>query len=367
LMKALTIGNLVAKVPIVQGGMGVGISLSSLASAVANQGGIGVIAAAGIGMDEPDVNKNFLAANIRALKRQIRMAREKTAGILGVNIMVALSDFAELVKASVEEKIDIIFSGAGLPLDLPRFVHESAQTKLVPIVSSAKAFRVICQRWLSQFNRLPDAVVVEGPKAGGHLGFKPGQIDDPAYTLETLTKDVLHEAAVLTKEGGRPIPVIAAGGIYTGADMRRFLDMGADGVQIGTRFVPTVECDASDAFKQSYVRATKDDIGLISSPVGMPGRAIINDFLKRSMAGEKHPARCPYRCIVTCDIKTSPYCIALALHNAKKGNLGHGFAFAGENAHRTTEVSCVKDVIDALISEYHASAPENGASIETSC
>ncbi len=351
-MKELRIGDLVARLPIVQGGMGVGISLSGLASAVANQGGIGVIATAGIGMTEPDFSTNFIEANNRALRDQIRLARKKTTGILGVNIMVALSNFADLAKTAIEEGIDLIFSGAGLPLNLPQYVSETIHTKLVPIVSSGKAVRVLCQRWLQQFNRLPDAIVVEGPKAGGHLGFKPEQINDPKYSLENITKEVLQEVKVFEQSSGRDIPVIAGGGIYTGADIKRFLDLGAAGVQMATRFVPTYECDASDAFKQSYVDAKQEDIGIIQSPVGMPGRAIINDFLLQSKAGQKKPFGCPYHCIITCDYQNSPYCIAMALTNAKKGNWQYGFAFAGENAYRSTKITSVAEVVKDILDEY---------------
>ncbi len=351
-MKELRIDNLVARLPIIQGGMGVGISLSGLASAVANQGGIGVIAAAGIGMTEPDFSTNFLQANLRALREQIRLAKKKTTGILGVNIMVALSNFAELARAAIEEGIDVIFSGAGLPLNLPAYGDEAKKTKLVPIVSSGKAVRVLCQRWLQQFNRLPDAFVVEGPKAGGHLGFKPDQINDPKYQLENITREVLQEVKAFEQLGEKEIPVIAGGGIYTGADIKRFLDLGASGVQMATRFVTTHECDAAEAFKQCYIDATEDDIVIIQSPVGMPGRAIVNDFILKSKAGERKPFGCPYHCIVTCDYKNSPYCIAMALTNAKKGNLKNGFAFAGQNAFRATKITSVREVVESLISEY---------------
>lgn len=354
-MKILKIDNLISRLPIIQGGMGVGISLSGLSSAVANQGGIGVISAAGIGMMEPDFYTNFFQANIRALKNQIRLARRQTDGILGVNIMVAMSNFADMVKAAVEEGIDIIFAGAGLPLDLPKYVLNTIHTKIVPIVSSGKAARIICQRWLQRYNRLPDAIVVEGPKAGGHLGFKLDQINDPAYSLENITKDVIQEANILTQERGTPIPVIAAGGIYTGADIRKFLDLGAAGVQMATRFVTTSECDASLAFKQCYIDAKEENIGIINSPVGMPGRAIINDFIRSSNAGEKKPYKCPYHCLLTCDYKNSPYCIALALTNAKNGNMKYGYAFAGQNAYRATGITSVKEVFEALIKEYKES------------
>ena len=351
-MKDLIIGNLKAKLPIIQGGMGVGISLSGLASAVANQGGIGVIATAGIGMQERGFFKNFEQSNITALIEQIREARRASKGIIGVNIMVALSNFSDMVKTAIDEKIDVIFSGAGLPLSLPGFLKGSKRTKLVPIVSSGKAARIIAQKWMSDYDYVPDAFVVEGPKAGGHLGFKPEQIDNPAYALENLVSDVIKEARVLEAQCGRKIPVIAGGGIYTGEDIYNIMALGADGVQMGTRFVPTVECDASEAFKKSYIDAKQEDIGIIKSPVGLPGRAIINKFLQSSMAGHKKPYSCPYHCITTCQYKDSPYCIALALLNAKKGDFEHGFAFAGQNAYRADAIVSVKEMVDTLKSEF---------------
>jgi nitronate monooxygenase len=190
-LPVLKIGDSVAKIPIIQGGMGVGISLSGLASAVAEEGGIGVIATAGIGMNEPEVYSNPRKANIRALKREIRKAREMTNGILGVNLMVALTDFADTVTTSIEEGIDIIFTGAGLSFNLPEYLKNLATTKLVPIVSSPRAARIICKKWLAKFDCLPDAFVVEGPMAGGHLGFKPEQLDDPDFALEKLVPEVI--------------------------------------------------------------------------------------------------------------------------------------------------------------------------------
>ena len=352
----LHIGDLTASLPIIQGGMGVGVSLSRLASAVANEGGIGVIATAGIGMIEADLFKNFLAANTRALRNEIRRARELSTGILGVNIMVALSNFGELVKTALDEQIDIIFSGAGLPLDLPRFRRGNDRTKLVPIVSSGRAARIVAKRWTERYDYPPDAVVVEGPLAGGHLGFKPEQIGDPAHALTSLLPEVLREIAPFEALARRPIPVIAGGGIYTGADIYRFLQLGAAGVQMATRFVTTHECDAAASFKDAYIRATPEDIVIIKSPVGMPGRAIRNRFLEDVGAGKRMPFTCPYHCIVTCDYLNSPYCIALALINAQRGRMHHGFAFAGENAHRATEIVSVKDLVATLLDEYRAAA-----------
>lgn len=352
-MKELIIGNLKAKLPIIQGGMGVGISLSGLAAAVSNQGGVGVIATAGIGMQERDFRSDFKNSNIRALIDQIRSARSASKGIIGVNIMVALSNFSDMVKTAIDEKIDVIFSGAGLPLGLPGFLNGSKKTKLVPIVSSGKAARIITRKWISDYDYVPDAFVVEGPKAGGHLGFKPEQINNPDYALENLVADVIKEVRPIREQSGKDIPVIAAGGIYTGKDIYNIMKCGADGVQMGTRFVPTVECDASKAFKNSYIDAKQEDIGIIKSPVGLPGRAIINKFLLSTMAGNKKPYSCPYHCISTCQYKDSPYCIALALLNAKKGNFKHGFAFAGQNAYRANSIVSVKDMISSLKSEFN--------------
>lgn len=352
-MKCLKIGELVARLPIIQGGMGVNISLAGLASAVANEGGIGVIATAGIGMFEEDLFTNFLEANNRALRKEIRKARALApGGILGVNIMVALTNYADLARTAIEEKIDIIFSGAGLPLSLPELLKGSRTTKLVPIVSSGRAASLLIKRWLSKSNYAPDAIVVEGPLAGGHLGFRPENIDDPKYALELLIPEVLAAVRPFEESIGRPIPVIAAGGIFTGHDIDKFLEMGAAGVQMATRFVGTEECDSSPVFKQAYVNSRKEDIVIIKSPVGLPGRAIRNRFIDATNAGEKKPFNCPYHCIITCDTKNSPYCIALALANAFKGKMNGGFAFAGANAYRVKEITTVKKLIETLMSEY---------------
>jgi nitronate monooxygenase len=357
-IKGFSIGDLTTKLPIIQGGMGIGISLSGLASAVANEGGIGVIATAGIGILEPDSATNFLAANIRALKKELRKARESTKGILGVNIMVALSNFADMARTSIEEGVDVIFSGAGLPLNLPQFLGENKKTKLVPIVSSARAAGIIFKKWIERYNYIPDAVVVEGPLAGGHLGFKKDQIIDPEYSLENLIPQVIAEVNIFEKKYRKPIPVIAAGGVYTGADIHRFLQLGASGVQMATRFITTDECDASIEFKKTFLDLKQEDLVIIKSPVGLLGRAIKNKFITDVDLGKKKPFRCPYHCITTCDYKNSPYCIALALINACRGKLNHGFAFSGANAYRSTEIVSVKNLFDTLLNEY---AQTNGS------
>ena len=351
-MPELKIGQLISRLPIIQGGMGVGISMSGLASAVANAGGIGVIAGAMVGITEKDVSSDGVAANCRALTREIRTAREKSRGIIGVNIMVALTHFADLVKTAIAEKIDIIFAGAGLPLDLPSFLKSGDRTRLVPIVSSGRAAALICKRWHQRYGYLPDAFVVEGPKAGGHLGFKPEQIDDPVYCLENLVREVVDEMKTVEATYGVKIPVIAAGGVYDGGDIRRFLELGASGVQMGTRFVATHECDADQAFKQSYVNARQEDLMVIKSPVGLPGRALRNHFLEEVAAGIKHPFRCPYHCIKSCNPEKSPYCIGMALAQARLGRLKNGFAFAGANAFRVDKIVSVKELMGSLEESY---------------
>lgn len=355
----LKIGELTAKMPIIQGGMGVGISLSRLASAVANQGGIGVIAAAMIGMKEPDIAKNPVEANLRALRHELIKAREATQGIIGVNIMVALTTFSEMVRTSIENRADIIFSGAGLPMDLPRHLREMCdqkkedfRTKLVPIVSSARAASVIAKKWMSRFDYVPDAFVVEGPKAGGHLGFKPEEITDPGHSLETLIPQVVEAVKAFEDKAGRAIPVIAAGGVYTGADIRDFLRLGAAGVQMGTRFVATHECDADERFKQSYIEARTEDITIIKSPVGMPGRALRNSFVESMREGCKKPFKCVFHCVSTCEQEKTPYCIAAALINAMKGNLERGFAFCGSNVARIDSIISVRELMESLQKEF---------------
>ena len=352
IMKSFKIGDLTVNIPVIQGGMGIGISLSGLASAVANEGGVGVISAVGIGMFDKDYARDFIGANIRALQREIKAAREKTRGIIGVNIMVALTNFSDLVKTSIAEKADIIFSGAGLPLNLPSFLTKDSNTKLVPIVSSGRAAQLICKKWKEVYDYLPDAIVVEGPKAGGHLGFKREQLDDPQFELEKLVPEVISHVRPFEEKYNASIPVIAAGGIYSGADVKRIMDLGAAGVQLGTRFVTTHECDASDDFKQSYIKAVESDIQIIQSPVGMPGRAIKNEFIEKINRGEKRPLKCPYKCLKTCDVEKTPYCIFVALLSAMKGNFFSGYAFAGANAWKCSKIISVKETFEALRQEF---------------
>ena len=361
---SLTLGNISIPLPIIQGGMGIGVSLNNLASAVALEGGIGVIAGALIGFNEKDISRRPEEADCRALTSEIRSARAKSqgaAGLLGVNIMVALVNFAALVRTALAEKIDVIFSGAGLPTDLPAYLREAAekaqeeiQTKLAPIVSSARAAGLVARKWLANYNLAPDMVVLEGPQAGGHLGFKRDQIEAEDQHLRRLLPEVLEALKPFEDKCGRAIPVLAGGGVYTGADILEVLNMGAAGVQMGTRFVTTWECDASLAFKKAYLKATEEDQMIINSPVGMPGRAIRSRFLEDMENGLKRPGGCIYHCIKTCDPASTPYCISLALVNAQRGLLDRGFAFAGANVGRVDDIVSVKTLINTLRDEYEA-------------
>jgi nitronate monooxygenase len=351
-MKPFYIGGLKIPVPIIQGGMGIGISLSGLASAVANKGGIGVISSVAIGLIDNKSNSRYRQANIDVLRNEIRKAREQTKGILGVNIMSVLSDFSDMVKTSLEEKIDIIFAGAGLPLDLPGYLGKGSKTKLVPIVSSGRAASIISTKWKQNYDYLPDAFVVEGPLAGGHLGFKAEALSNESNKLEQLLADVLNVTREIREKYKINIPVIAAGGIYSGKDIFNIMKRGASGVQLGTRFVATEECDASDEFKNAFIEANKANIKIIKSPVGLPGRTIFNNFLKEAYEGKRKPQSCNYHCIKSCNPKTTLYCIAKALHSAYMGNLKDGFAFTGANAGLVKKISTVGKVFTDLKNEY---------------
>jgi NAD(P)H-dependent flavin oxidoreductase YrpB (nitropropane dioxygenase family) len=350
MIKSFFLGNKEINLPVIQGGMGVGISLSGLASAVANEGGIGVISSAGLGLLYKQTPADYLKDSIWGLKEELRKARELTKGIVGVNIMVALSNFADMVRTSIAEKADVIFSGAGLPLDLPSYLTPNSKTLLVPIVSSARAAKIICQKWQANYNYLPDALVVEGPKAGGHLGFKKEQIEDENHSLECLIPEVVTITSRYSNE--KVIPVIAAGGISTGEDILRFMELGATGVQIGSLFVPTDECDASPVFKQVYIDSLQKDTMIIQSPVGMPGRALDGGFIRSANEGNQRPKGCPFHCIKTCDYTKSPYCIIMALYNAAKGNMDKGYVFAGANAYLAEKISSVKEVVQKLKEEF---------------
>ena len=343
----LKIGNLEINPPIIQGGMGVRVSGSRLASAVANEGCAGIIASVGLGAFEDETASKFAEVNNQALRAEIRKARSLSNGVIGVNVMVVLSNYEDLVKVCVEEKVDMIISGAGLPLDLPKQTAGSG-IKLIPIVSSARAFSIIYRKWKQNYNKIPDGVVLEGPMAGGHLGFSFDDIvNEKTPSLEYLVKELVDYVATLEET----IPVIAAGGIFDGEDIARFLKIGASGVQMATRFVCTHECDVHEDFKQAYITAKKEDVTVIHSPVGLPGRVILNEFTQRVTQGETIPFRCPHHCLRSCNPRTAPFCIARVLADASKGRLQNAFVFAGSNAYRCTEIVSVKTLVNQLKEE----------------
>ncbi|SMC26217.1 NAD(P)H-dependent flavin oxidoreductase YrpB, nitropropane dioxygenase family [Clostridium acidisoli DSM 12555] len=346
----LVIGDLKAEIPIVQGGMGVGISRSRLAGAVANCKGVGIISSVQIGFDEPDFDTNTEEANERALRKHIRKAKEISPnGIIGLNIMVAVNNYNTTAKIAVEEGIDIIISGAGLPMTLPGLV-EGSKTKIAPIVSSGKAAKVICKMWDKKHNRIPDLVVVEGPEAGGHLGYSLDELKDGKLKLLQIVKDVIEAVKPFEEKHNKKIPVIAAGGIYTGEEIAECLKVGAAGVQMATRFIATEECDASLEYKMEYLKCKKEDIEIVVSPVGMPGRAIKNTFINRIKQNNEKIDKC-YNCLKPCNPKDTPYCISKALINSVKGNVNDGLLFTGANGYRLDKIVKVKELIDELVSD----------------
>ncbi len=342
------IGDLTAKIPVIQGGMGVGISLSRLAGSVAACGGVGVISTAQIGWREPDFRGHPFEANYRAIGKELQKAREiAEGGIIGVNIMVATQRYEEYVKTAVKAGVDLIISGAGLPIDLPKYV-EGTKTKIAPIVSSLKSLNVICRMWERKYKKAPDLVVIEGPKAGGHLGFSREELDtftDESY--DGVIRSIIETVKEYGEKFSKKIPVVVAGGIYDRADMDHALSLGADGVQMGTRFVTTEECDAAPEYKQAYIRAEKEDICIVQSPVGMPGRAIKNAFMDRVKTEKCRIEHC-YHCIVTCRPAEIPYCITQALVNAAEGRVEDALLFCGSNACRSHKIEKVEDIMKEL-------------------
>jgi NAD(P)H-dependent flavin oxidoreductase YrpB (nitropropane dioxygenase family) len=349
----LQIGSITADIPIVQGGMGVRVSLSSLASAVAEEGGIGTISSIGLGDIEAS-KLEYERISREALEREIRKAKSMTNGHIAVNFMGVLSNVDDLVMTAVREGIKIIVYGAGLPVKLPGLVKDSS-VNLLPIVSSARVAELILRVWDKRYERTADAIILEGPLAGGHLGFSLEQLNQPEkYSLDNLLPEVLEAVKAYEDRYGKKIPVIAGGGIFNGKDIARMLSLGASGVQMATRFVCTVECDVSQEFKQAYLDAKKEDIVIIKSPVGMPGRAIRNKFLKDLEVLEKLQIRCPYKCLSACKVDEAKYCIAEALINAFLGDVDHGLIFCGQNAYRIDKIVTVKELISELLAELEA-------------
>lgn len=347
-LESLKIGNLTIEYPIIQGGMGVGISRSRLAGAVSLNGGLGIISTAQLGFDDPDFEAGEEAANLRAIHRHIQRAKEISKGKpVGVNIMVATRDYPSYVNASVEAGADVIISGAGLPVKLPEYVGD-ADCKIAPIVSSAKAAQLILRNWAKKYQRTADFIVIEGPKAGGHLGFKAEEVEkitDQAYDEEICR--IIAVVKEYEEQFECSIPVIVAGGIFDHEDICHAMSLGAAGVQLASRFVVTEECDADERYKQAYIDAKEQDIEIVMSPVGMPGRALRNAFVKQI---EKKPlpvSRC-FRCLEKCNPAKVPYCITKALINAVRGDVEHGLIFVGENVSRITKMTNVHDLMAEL-------------------
>jgi len=349
----LQIGNLTVPLPIIQGGMGVRVSLARLVAAVANEGGIGTIAAVGLG-DIETARVDFERVCREALIYEIRRAKGMTKGPIAVNILGVLSNARDLIETSAREGVNLIVSGASLPLRLPEMSDDPA-VSLVPIISSGRAADIVLRTWDKRYQRTADAVILEGPLAGGHLGFSMEQLQEPEkYALSVLLPEVLAAVKPFEDKYGRKIPVIAGGGIYTGTDIARMLEAGASGVQMATRFVCTPECEVAPEFKHAYLEAREEDIVLIKSPVGLPGRAIRNRFLRSLEAGTREKIKCPYHCLATCNVAEARYCIALALVNAYQGNMEKGLVFCGQNAYSCDRIVSVHDLIAELKAEIEA-------------
>lgn len=347
-LPSLKIGDLTAKIPIIQGGMGIGISLSRLASAVANEGGIGVISGVQIGFRESNFKENPIKANLKAIGKEIAKARKMSpTGIIGMNFMSIDPHYNEYVTEAVKNGIDLIISGAGLPLSLPNLV-KGTKTKIMPIVSSVRACRLILTSWLKKYNVLPDGIVVEGPKAGGHLGFKIEDLkNNTAQTLEQALNDVLSFIHELEIKKNVKIPVIAAGGINSHEDIKKMINIGASGVQIGTIFVATKECDASNEFKNTYIKAKQEDIRIILSPTGFPARAINNNFLKKAYDSDGISIKHCYGCMPQiCNPTKAKYCLSDALFSSVIGN--DGLVFCGARVGEIKQITTVHNLIKSL-------------------
>ena len=357
---AVTIGTKTLPLPILQGGMGIGVSLDGLAGAVAACGGMGTISSAFPGLYEPDFAADPKAASLRALDRQVKKAKERAwgAGLVAVNVMVATSQYADSVRTSLKAGADAIICGAGLPKDLPKLAKEvpESDAALAPIVSSGRAAALICRLWERSAARIPDFVVLEGPLAGGHLGFSPeearaAQAGSPR-SLSDLLQEVLDALAPFRAKYGRDIPVFVAGGVKDGREMARLMKQGAAGCQFATRFITTQECDASPAYKQAILDARQEDITIVQSPVGMPGRALRSPLIQRVETGtQSKPDQC-IRCLIPCDPSKAPYCISKALLSAVQGDWENGLYFCGANAGEKKSLTTVAQEMDQIMNEW---------------
>lgn len=357
---AVTIRGKTLPLPILQGGMGVGVSLDRLAGAVAACGGMGAISSAMCGFAEPDFAQDPRGANLRALERQVCRAKElaKGAGLVAVNAMAATSQYTDSVRTALKAGADAVVCGAGLPKDLPAIAAEVPESgaALAPIVSSGRAAGLICKLWDKHHRRVPDFVVLEGPLAGGHLGFSredalEAQAGRPK-SLSQLLREVLDALAPFREKYGRDIPVFVAGGVRDGAEMRRYMDEGAAGAQFATRFIATEECDASAGYKQALLDARQEDVTIVQSPVGMPGRALRSPLIRRVEAGAQPKISRCINCLVPCDPAHSPYCISKALIAARNGDWENGLFFCGANVGEVNVLSTVKAQMDQIMNEW---------------
>ena len=355
---AVTLRGRRLTVPILQGGMGVGISLDRLAGAVAACGGMGTISTALCGYWEPDFPQDPDKANLRALARQIRQAKALSGGrgMVAVNAMVATTQFAASVRTALKAGVDAVVCGAGLPKDLPAIAAEVPESTaaLAPIVSGGRAAALICKLWERHYRRLPDFVVLEGPLAGGHLGFSPEEAREAQAgrpkSLSGLLREVLEALAPFRAK--QEIPVFVAGGVRDGRELRRYMDEGAAGAQFATRFIATEECDASAGYKQALLSARAEDITIVQSPVGMPGRALRSPLIRRVEAGTEPPPDHCVNCLVPCKRRQAPYCISQALIAAAKGDWENGLFFCGANAGEVTELTTVEEQIHQIMREW---------------
>lgn len=353
--RQLKIGDRIVEKPILQGGMGIGISLGGLAGAVAKCGGVGMISAAQIGFREPDFDENTEEANVRAMYQEYEKARQiAPQGVIGFNIMVAMRHYERYVKEAIRAGADLIVSGAGLPMDLPALAGK-AQTALAPIVSSERSARLILKYWDRKYHRVPDLVVIEGPQAGGHLGFSPEQLteymQEKKKNFEEEVKRILATVKEFAGKAQKYVPVALAGGISSRKQADRAFDLGVDAIQVATRFVTTEECDADIRYKQTYLQAQKEDIVITKSPVGMPGRAILNPFLRKIQDGEQiRPGKC-HGCLKNCKPAEIPYCITDALIHAAKGEVDEALLFCGAEAWKAQKIQSVEEVIQELLGE----------------
>lgn len=354
-MNSLRIGDMVAELPIIQGGMGVGVSRCNLAGAVAREGGVGIISTAQIGYDEEGFASDQAGSNLRAIRKHIARAKEIACGngLVGVNVMVALKHYREHVREAVAAGADVVICGAGLPLDLPELVR-GTEAKIAPIVSTRRAAELILKMWDRKYQRTADFLVVEGPKAGGHLGFAADALADIKHIdFDGEILNIIEAKKIYEEKYHCRIPVVAAGGIYNGRDIAHVLELGADGVQIASRFVATEECDASDAYKQAYINACQEDVRIIKSPVGMPGRALCNAFVERVTEGREPVKKC-YHCLGKCNPKEVQYCITKALVDAVRGDIENGLIFCGANVDRINKIVSVHELIQELEQETNA-------------